>query len=330
MPAPFGLFAFVLLATALEADPVPTRPTEIFYADPTVFSENGRYYLTGTRSGGPPGFVLLESENLRDWRASTSTSAALILRAGDGVYGTAGFWAPQIFRHSTGYCLTYTANEQVALARSATLTGPYRQDTVRPIDGAERNIDSYVFRDDDGKYYLYHVRFRRGNFIWVAEFDPDSGRLKPETLKQCFGRSQPWEATAAYPSPPIMEGPAVLKLQGKYYLLYSANHYRSIDYAVGYAVADSPYGPWQKSDRNPILHRSIVGENGAGHGDVFHGPEGGLYYVYHVHYSDTAVSPRRTRIVPLLAQWNEAANRFDLAVDPTHIIKPLVSTAAEH
>lgn len=323
-----SLLAFVILPATPRAAPAPA--TEIFYADPTIVSENGRYYLTGTRSGEPAGFALLQSDNLREWRPAVSASAGLILRRGDGVYGTANFWAPQIFHNGANYFLTYTANEHVALARSAALTGPYRQDTVRPIDGAERNIDSYVFHDDDGKYYLYHVRFRRGNFIWVAEFDPETGRLKPETLRQCFGRSQPWEATAAYSSPPIMEGPAVLKLRGKYYLLYSANHYRSIDYAVGYAVADSPLGPWVKPDHNPILHRSIVGENGSGHGDVFRNAQGALFYVYHVHHSDTSVSPRRTRIVPLVLRWNESASRFDLAVDATHIIKPLVATPAEH
>ena len=59
----------------------------------------------------------------------------------------------------------------------------------------------------------------------------------------------------------------IRKMQkGKYYLFYSANHFMSRDYAVGYAVADSPLGPWHKPANNPIIHRSTVGENGSGHG----------------------------------------------------------------
>ena len=75
--------------------------------------------------------------------------------------------------------------------------------------------------------------------------------------------TEEWEATAAYISAPVMEGPTVIKLDGVYYLFYSANDYRSIDYAVGYATSNSPMGPWTKNENSPIIHRSIVGENGS-------------------------------------------------------------------
>ena len=65
-----------------------------------------------------------------------------------------------------------------------------------------------------------------------------------------------------------MEGPTVVKLDDLYYLFYSANHFKNIDYAVGYATSTSPYGPWKKHANNPIIHRSIVHENGSGHGDI--------------------------------------------------------------
>lgn len=331
MPDDFLRIAAMLRIVCLLCGMTALAPTaaatgaarEILYADPTIYAGNGRFYLTGTRHGASPGFAILESDDLRTWRAPVRDDD--ILRAGEGSFGTSRFWAPQIIRHGAEYLLTYTANEQVALARSAALTGPYRQETVAPIDASARNIDSFLFRDDDGRWFLYHVRFGNGNFIWVGEFDLARGRIKPGTLTRCLERTEPWEATAAYRSAPIMEGPTVVKLKGTYYLFYSANHYRSIDYAVGYAVSRSPAGPWTKYDRNPILHRSLVGENGSGHGDVFHGPDGGLHYVYHVHHSDTAVHPRRTRIVPLVLSWNERRGLYDIAVDASRIIKPLTS-----
>jgi xylan 1,4-beta-xylosidase len=324
-----GLIAFLFVPAAISqnAFPSPSAPGEIFYADPSIFAENGRYYLTGTRNAQPPGFALLESDNLREWRSAAAPTQPLILRAGERLFGTSRFWAPQILKSGADYILTYTADEQVAIAQSRTLTGPFGQRVPGPIDPAERNIDSYLFRDDDGRFYLYHVRFARGNFIWVAEFDLAAGRLKPGTLTRCFGQTEPWEATKSYASPPIMEGPAVVKLKDKYYLFYSANHFRSIDYAVGYAVADSPLGPWEKHRGNPILSRAVVGENGSGHGDVFRGPGGQLYYVYHVHYSATAVSPRRTRIAALVLSWNSETNRYDITVDRNSIIKPVASSS---
>jgi beta-xylosidase len=298
---------------------------EIFFADPTIFTENGKYYLTGTRSKAPMGFSVLESTNLTDWKTTSDKSVHMLLEPGKDVFGERGFWAPQILKDKGKYFLTYTANEQVVIASSNTLTGKYSQTVAEPIDGSKKNIDSYIFKDDDGKYYLYHVRFNRGNFLWVGEFDFKAGKIKPETLKQCFSNTEPWETTPNYKSDPIMEGPTVIKMKGVYYLLYSANHFRNIDYAVGYATATSPYGPWTKHPGNPIIHRSIVGENGAGHGDLFFDKKKNPYYVYHVHYSETEVAPRRTRIVPLKFKFNKETGIYDISVKGDEVIVPKVS-----
>jgi len=293
---------------------------EIFYADPTIFVENGKYYVTGTRTSG---FLILESDDLKTWKSPMGKMPHLILEKDQGTFGSKGFWAPQIFKEDGKFHMTYTANEQTCLASSDSLMGPFTQAKIEPIDGSEKNIDSYVFKDEDGKHYLYHVRFNQGNYLWVAEFDLKTGKIKPDTLTKCFDQTHDWEATPNYKSSPILEGPTVLKMKGTYYLIYSANHFMNIDYAVGYATSDSPYGPWKKYRKNPILHRSLVGENGSGHGDVFRGKDGTLYYVFHVHYSDAKVSPRRTRIVPLRLTWDNELNIYDISIDTNKVIIPM-------
>lgn len=316
----------VLLIAAFRL--VAQEKKELFFADPTIYVEGGKYYLTGTKgSGSTPGFAMLESKDLKNWSIPVGSSLPeyMILTKGDQTFGTGGFWAPQIFKAKDRYYMSYTANEQTVLAESNSLLGPYRQKEVGPIDGSEKNIDSFVFRDDDGKYYLYHVRFNNGNYIWVAEFDLKAGKIKPETLTKCFNQTEPWEATPNFKSGPIMEGPTVVKMKGKYYLFYSANHFKNIDYSVGYAVSDSPMGPWVKYEGNPILHSSIVGENGSGHGDLFEGTDGQLYYVYHVHFSQQQSSPRRTRIVPVLKEWNAQKRQFKFSVDGKKVIIPVLA-----
>lgn len=301
---------------------------EIFFADPTIYAENGNYYLTGTNGGsGTQGFAILESKDLKNWSLpkGASNPEFMILKKGDQSFGTKGFWAPQIFKADQRYYLTYTANEQNVLAESNSLLGPYHQKEVGPMDGTEKNIDSFVFRDDDGKYYLYHVRFSNGNYIWVAELDLKTGKIKPESLSKCFSQTEPWEATPNFESAPIMEGPTVVKIKGKYYLFYSANHFKNIDYAVGYAVSESPLGPWVKYEGNPILHRSKVGENGSGHGDMFEGIDGQFYYVYHVHFDQQAILPRRTRIVPVEKVWNAETGRYKFKVNPNQVIVPVMT-----
>ena len=271
-----------------------SKEEQIAFADPTIVRQGANYYLTGTTNTIPQGFSMLVSKDLKNW-----TSTGPLLTEGPQVYGDKGFWAPQLYLNGKTWQLAYTANEQVAVAESSSLTGPFTQKQVKPVDASEKNIDPFIFTDDDGKTYLYHVRFNNGNYLWVAAYDKNTMSIDPSTLKQCLGNTEVWENTPDYPAAPIMEGPTVIKHKGKYYLFYSANHFMSRDYAVGYAVADSPMGPWHKPANNRIIHRSIVGENGSGHGDVFADKKGNLFYVYHVHNSNHAVSPRLTRIVPL-------------------------------
>lgn len=299
---------------------------EIFYADPTIFVENGKYYMTGTLGADSVnGFKMLVSTDLENW--APVNDGQPVLESGKSAFGTAGFWAPQVYKDGGKYYLFYTADEQVAVAEAPVVTGPYVQDTVRPIDDSEKNIDPFVFKDDDGKYYLYHVRFNHGNYIWVAEYDINTGNIDPSTLVQCLDCTDKWEKTDAGKWDPIMEGPTVIKLDGTYYLFYSANHFLNPDYAMGYATAGSPLGPWTKHEGNPVIHRSKVGENGSGHGDWFYSFDGKPYYVYHVHYNDTIVSPRRTRIAPLVLNKDAETGLLDITVDSSRVIIPRMVSA---
>lgn len=147
----------LLFLTFLSALPVAAQQKrEIFFADVTIYVEGSKYYLTGSKgtAEGPAGFALLESTDLKTWTvpANASDSQGMILTRGDHTFGTKGFWAPQIVKAASTYYLTYTADEQTALAQSPSLLGPYRQQEVAPIDGSEKNIDSYLFKDEDGKY----------------------------------------------------------------------------------------------------------------------------------------------------------------------------------
>lgn len=318
------VLAFLMLLIVGCKDVTGVSEKEVYFADPTIFVDNSTYYLTGTKNREPLGFAMLVSKDLKTWSSPTADSLTMILRKGEGSFGDKGFWAPQIVKDGLEYLFTYSANEQTVIASSKGILGPYTQDEISPIDNSEKNIDSYLFKDSDDKYYLYHVRFNKGNYIWCAEFDMSTKTIKKETLKQCFSNTDDWETTPNYKSAPIMEGPTVLKLKNKYYMFYSANHFMNIDYAVGYATADSPWGPWVKFENNPIIHRDIVGENGSGHGDIFTDINGQLNYVYHVHYSNEQVVPRRTRIVPLQLNWNEDQTIYDIIADTSRIIIPLI------
>ena len=94
-----------------------------------------------------------------------------------------------------------------------------------------------------------------------------------------------------------------LALKGVFYrgltLIYSANPFLSKDYAVGYATASSPKGPWKKFSGNPILRRdkpASSGLVGIGHGAPFISADGSYKYIYHAHASMNNVGPRSSYI----------------------------------
>lgn len=263
-------------------------------ADPTVFFFDGTYYLYGTGHAGQ-GFQVYTSRDLQNWTGPRGKRGGFALRKGDA-YGQDGFWAPQVFRHRGKFHMAYTADEQIAIATSDSPLGPFTQKTPGKISGTGKQIDPFVFFDDNGKTYLYHVRLNAGNKLYVAEMKSDLSDIKPETLRPCLEPDQPWENTQ-HSNWPVMEGPTVIKHAGRYYLFYSANDFRSPDYAVGYAVATTPLGPWEKPARQPLISRHLIGANGPGHGDLFKDARGTWRYVFHVHASQTAVSPRRTALV---------------------------------
>lgn len=292
-----NLFCFVACGksdTHQTTNPAPTpqvADSSMYQADPTVFFENGTYYLYGTNDVAPDnGIKVFVSSDRKIWRKPSSVSDGMALREQES-FGTTGFWAPQVFKYNNEYYMAYVADQQIAIATSTSPTGPfYAKD---PIAFNQKNIDPFVFIDDDGKKYLFHVDITNGNKIYVAELNDDFSAVDLSTRTLCITATEPWEILMDE----VAEGPTVIKHNGLYYLIYSANNYVSQKYAVGYATSKSIYGPWEKYSGNPVLSMQNTGKPGTGHGDIFYDETGQMYYVFHTHNSGTVVSPRRTAIV---------------------------------
>ena len=254
-------------------------------ADPYILFYNDTYYAYGTSRAD--GFEVYSSKDLKSWERSSR----LALSKEDS-YGDKWFWAPEVYYVEKDK-MFYSVEEHVCVATSDSPLGPFVQDEKKPIR-EEKGIDTSVFFDEDGKAYLYFVRFTNGNVIWCAELKDNLKEIKEETLTQCIEAVEPWEMVFGK----VAEGPSILKRDGLYYLLYSANDFRSQDYAVGYATSDSPFGPWKKNSKNPLLHRvdELVG---TGHGAPFADKDGNLRYIFHAHKSQTEVNQRNSYIVDM-------------------------------
>lgn len=271
-------------------------------ADPFVFKDDDGIYYLYTTSGDSYGYRVYTSENLVDWKCQS-----YCLRREDVYYADrsayAGFWAPEIIKDGDTYYMVYTAQEHLGIAVSDSPLGPFTNTETSYLLNDFKNIDGHFFRDDDGKLYLYFVgcyEFTYNgytnpsqNCIWGGEFSLETRDFvsKPQLLLT-------WEdEPASLRSWRVVEGPEMLKHNGKYYLTYSSSGYSNPGYSVNYATSDSPLGPFKKSPNNPILISDDVSrtdtENPHLYGTAHHcfttSPDGTeLIIVYHAHRSGTA------------------------------------------
>ena len=260
-------------------------------ADPFVLYDNGTYYLYATNDGSW-GYIAYTSDNLVDWKAQ-----GYVLRKDDvqldASNSYAGLWAPEVFKDGDTYYMVYTAQEHLGIATSDSPLGPFKDKSGRLFEN--KAIDGHLFRDDDGKVYLYFVScgawtlngdsVTTGNNIWGGEFDLDTCTFVsgPQLLIQ-YGSGE-WN---------VNEGPEMLKHNGTYYLTYSVMGYSSPSYRVHYATSSSPLGTFTKSENNPVLITADPNRNdpnnnlyGTAHHCFTQLADGTLMIVYHAHRSGT-------------------------------------------
>jgi beta-xylosidase len=227
--------------------------------DPTVISYEGKYYLYPT--GDNHSYDVYISSDLIHWEKGPK-----VFR-----YAESGVWAPDVFYNPADwkFYLYYTVHRRIGVAVADRPDGTFT-DLGALVNNA---IDAHLFLDEDGKYYLYYVQFPA--FTICVQPMETPVRKKGEPLK-IIQPGQLWEKKNG----PVTEAPWVLKHQGIYYLLYSGGGPDTQDYAIGYAISQSPIGPFVKYFGNPIVKKGKRAF-GPGHCSVIKTPDGKLWMVYH-------------------------------------------------
>jgi GH43 family beta-xylosidase len=268
-----ALLALAPVASGAAAATYRNPLLEADLADPAVLRHEGVYYLYATGEvNGDNGIRVHTSTNLVDWQRGPVVFEP----------GQPHVWAPDVWRDpaSGRFYLYYTVNETVGVADADGPLGPF---TARR-KFFDRAIDAHLFRDDDGRLYLYYVQFPG----FRVSVQPMAGPMEPAgEPREILHPESAWETQAGR----VTEGPWMIKRGNRYYLLYSGSGASTPDYAVGYATADNPLGPFTRAAHNPILHRS-EGLFGPGHGCAIQDPAGQWWHVYHQKRTDRIEWPR--------------------------------------
>jgi GH43 family beta-xylosidase len=320
-----------------------TNPVYAGYlADPFVWRHDGTYYAVGT--GAPEAKAAVAEVLDRAARAGVDTRLFPMLRSDDLVtwrdiggalvppkdaYGDLPY-APEVAHADAKFFLYYSIGRmnqvrQLRVAVADRPEGPY-VDEARLTDPFTMYFanDPHPFRDVDGTWYLFYSRdfvdnadgFRVGGGIVVDRLVDMTTLAGEERLvarprfdwqrfdahRVRYGDEWDWH---------LLEGPAVVERDGRYYCFYSGGNWESCDYGVDYVVADSVTGPWSDtgSDDGPRVLRAVPKlAPGPGHNSFVTGPDGVTTYVVY-HCWDPGLRDRRMCIDPLV--WTDDGPRCD-------------------
>jgi GH43 family beta-xylosidase len=269
-----------------------------YLADPFVLRlPDGGYAAYGS---GPPAdaaprsaraFQALWSPDLRTFHDRGYVLDRLPASAGDE------YWAPEVAFFGGAYWMYFSVGHGIAghairVARADDPFGPFADTGVLLTPGERFAIDAHPFRDDDGQWYLYYARdvldhARPGTHLAVVPLaGPDAVGSEPvEVLapfadwqiyardRPMYGRRLDWHT---------LEGPFVVRRHGRYWMTYSGGAWTGPGYAVSWAVADHPLGPWTPAPAGvpPLL---CTGSDlvGPGHNSVVVAPDGADAIAFH-------------------------------------------------
>jgi beta-xylosidase len=273
------ILLILVAASCSTKQPIPVNPVfEGYYADPEAIVAGDEYWIFPTYSAPYKKQVFLDafsSKDLVKWekheRIIDTSSVKWLNKA---------MWAPSVIENNGKWFLFFGGNDiqsndeigGIGVAVSDLPGGPYKDYLGKPLidkfhNGAQP-IDQFAFRDTDQQVYLIYGGWRHCN---IVKLNSDFTGTEPFPDGTLFKEITP----EGY-----VEGPFMFIRNGKYYFMWSEGGWTGPDYSVAYAVASSPFGPFERKGK--ILKQDPEIATGAGHHSVIKIPGSDNYYiVYH-------------------------------------------------
>ena len=249
-----------------------------WYADPEAHVFAQEYWIYPTTSAPYDKQTYMDAFSSPD--LVTWTRHPRVLELEDVAWGTRALWAPSVVEKDGWYYIFFSANDiqndeeagGIGIARSHSPNGPFEDYLGEPLIGRFHNgaqpIDPFVFQDATGTYYMTYGGWRHCN---IAKLNENFTGFVPFEDGAVFREITP----EGY-----VEGSFMLMKDGRYYFMWSEGGWTGPDYAVAYAVASSPTGPFRRVGK--ILQQDPEVATGAGHHSVLHAPGSDAWYiVYH-------------------------------------------------
>lgn len=288
----FVFFIFIFLGCNVSTKTVVKSGNPIFegwYADPEGVVFGDEYWIYPTFSDDYEKQVFFDafsSKDLVTWEKHPKILDTTII-----TWAHQAMWAPSVVEKDGKFYFFFGANDLqrkgsvyfdennllnksggIGIAVADSPAGPFKDYLGKPLVNDFYNdaqpIDQFVFRDEDGSYYMFYGGWGKCNLV---------------KLNEDFTGFITWEDGTVFKDvTPVnyVEGSVVFRRNGKYYFMWSEGGWTNGTYKVAYAISDKITGPFHRI--GTVLESDENVATGAGHNSVINIPGTGRWLiVYH-------------------------------------------------
>jgi xylan 1,4-beta-xylosidase len=259
-------------------------------ADPTLIKFKNEFWLFASKSGG-----YWHSPDLIHWKLIEPTGLPL------------EDYAPAV--EAIGNRLFYTAFNTRAMFST---DDPQRGAWTREPEALPNFPDPAMFRDDDGRVFMYYGCSDNGD-LKAVELDPRQGFKVIRGPVSCLPSDYAHHGfevagdenrgttnqNGRVQLSPWTEGAWMTKRKGVYYLSYSTPGTQFKSYADGAYTSTNPMGPFTFASYSPYSHKPTGFIGGAGHSSTVQDHEGRYWHLSTMVISVRHMFERRLGLFPV-------------------------------
>lgn len=255
------------------------------YPDPSIVRVGKDYYMTHSSFEYYPGLLVWHSTDLVNWER---IAYALNQNVGS-------VWAPDLIKHKDTYYIYFPANKTNWVVTAKSPKGPWSAPVDLKLTGF---IDPGHVVDKDGKRYLY---LSKGYIIQLA----DNGL---STIGEPVYGYQGWQYPKEWSTECFcLESPKSTIRNGYFYqtVAQGGTAGPATSHMVVSGRSKSPFGPWENSPYNPIIHTESRSDRwwSQGHGTLVDDVKGNWWIMYHAYEKHFQTLGRQTLMLPV--EWTK-------------------------
>lgn len=255
------------------------------YPDPSILRVGNDYYMTHSSFEYYPGLIIWHSTDLIHWKRITHALKTYV----------GSVWAPDLVKYGDTYYIYFPARRKIWVVTAKSPEGPWSEPIDTQIQGY---IDPGHFADNEGNRYLY---LSGGSTVKLKEnglsadgapiHNYDGWQFPKEWSTECF----------------CLEAPKSTIKNGYFYQTVAEGGTAgpATAHMVVSARSKTPFGPWENSPYNPIVHTKDRSERWwcQGHGTLVEDIQGQWWIVYHAYEKHFQTLGRQTLLLPI--EWTE-------------------------